>query len=88
MLLLFCVATTLPPMNVSFGARLTADGLDHALSIVLVAACAVYLYIATGVVCGASGAMRIVKVLALTVGVAAIVLGYRFVLFLITLYST
>jgi Protein of unknown function (DUF3667) len=88
MLLLFCVATTLPPMKVLSGAGLTSDGLDHALSIALLVACAVYLHIATRVVYGASGAIRIVKVLALTVGVAGIVLGYRFVLFLITLYST
>jgi hypothetical protein len=88
MLLLFCVATSIPPMNLWFGAGLTSDGLDHTLSIGLVAACAVYLHIATKVVYGASGAIRILKVLALTVGVAGIVLGYRFVLFLITLYST
>jgi hypothetical protein len=44
--------------------------------------------VATGEVYGTAGAGRAVKVVALTAAVAAIVLGYRFVLFLVTLYTT
>jgi hypothetical protein len=47
-----------------------------------------YLYAAIGPVYGASGAMRVAKAVVLTLAVGLIVLGYRFVLFLITLYGT
>jgi len=88
LLLLFCVANVIPAVDRWFGGPgLASDGLDHAISIALVTACAAYLYVATKVVYGAGGAWRVVKVAALTVIVAAIVLGYRFVLFLITLYT-
>jgi hypothetical protein len=62
--------------------------MDNILSVINLAACATYLYIATGTVYRASGAIRVIKVLALTLAVGGMVLGYRFVLFLITLYST
>ncbi len=89
LLLLFCVATAVPPVERWLGgAGFASEGLDHAISILLLLACAVYLYISTGRVYGASGAGRVVKVALLTTAVAAIVLGYRFVLFVITLYTT
>jgi hypothetical protein len=50
--------------------------------------CATYLYVATGTVYGARGALRIVKALTLALAVAGILLGYRFALFLFTLYTT
>jgi hypothetical protein len=46
------------------------------------------LYVAISAVYGGSRARRAIESIGLTVGVAAIVLGYRFVLLLITLYST
>ncbi len=46
-----------------------------------------YLHVATGNVYGGTGASRVFKVVALTLAVAGIVLGYRFVLLLITLYT-
>jgi hypothetical protein len=61
---------------------------DNVLSIANLAACTVYIYLATGPVYGASGKLRGVKAFLLALAVAAIVLGYRFVLFLITLYTT
>ena len=89
LLLLFCVATAVPPVDKWFGgAGAASEGLDHAISLVLLFACALYLYIATGRVYSAAGVRRAVKVVVLTVAAAAIVLGYRFVLLLITLYST
>ena len=76
MLLLFCIGTMLPIT------------LDDAVSISLVLTCGVYLYFAIGAVYGGSRLARVLRSAALTTGVAAIVLGYRFALLLITLYST
>ena len=89
MLLLFCVATVIPPIDRWLGgARFASEPLDYTLSIALLIGCAVYLYVAIGAVYGVTRISRAFKALALTVGVASIVLGYRFVLLLITLYST
>ena len=89
LLLLFCVATTVPPIDMWFGGvGVASDRLDHVTSIALLLACGMYLHVATGKVYGANGASRVLKVVALTATVASIVLGYRFVLLLITLYST
>jgi hypothetical protein len=89
LLLLFSVATAVPPVDRWLGgAGFASEGLDDLLSITLLLACAVYLYISTGRVYGATSASRVVKVAILTAAAAAIVLGYRFVLFVITLYTT
>lgn len=89
LLLLFCVATAIPPVDVWFGgAGFASESLDHVIAIALVTASALYLYFATGTVYGARGVVRVLKTAALTAGVVIIVLGYRFVLLLITLYST
>lgn len=89
MLLLFCVATVVPRIDLLFGgAGFASERLDYAISIALLILCAAYLFIATGAVYGGTGVVRALKALTLTVGVATIVLGYRFVLLLITLYST
>jgi hypothetical protein len=89
LLLLFCVGTVVPPIDLWFGgAGFASDKLDTVISIALLLACGMYLYVATGEVYGAYGATRVLKVVALTVAVASIVLGYRFALLLITLYTT
>jgi len=89
LLLLFCVSVAIAAVDVSFGgAGLNSARTDNILSVINLAACATYLYMATGMVYRASGAIRVIKVLALTLAVGGMVLGYRFVLFLITLYST
>ena len=76
-------------ISLLFGGRgLDSETFDHVLSIAALVACATYLYIAAGTVYGARGVTRILKVLPLTLAVAVIFLGYRFVLLLITLYST
>jgi hypothetical protein len=88
MLLLFCVATTLPAVNLLHGGeRSTSELLDHAISIGLMAVCGAYLYFAIGRVYGGSRKARLVNAVGLTVAVAAIVLGYRFALLVITLYA-
>jgi hypothetical protein len=51
-------------------------------------ACAAYLYLAIGPVYGAQGWRRVLQATLLSLIVGAIVLGYRFVLFLIALYGT
>ena len=89
LLLLFCVSLAIAAVDVLFGgAGLHSARMDNILSVMNLAACATYLYIATGTVYRASGAIRVIKVLALTLAVGSMVLGYRFVIFLITLYRT
>ena len=70
------------------GAGLNSARMDNILSLINLTACATYLFIATGTGYGASGLIRGIKVLVLAVAVAGIMLGYRFMLFLITLYAT
>ena len=61
---------------------------DTVLSTVLILLCAGYLYLAIGPAYGARGPWRAVQAAVLALMVGALVLGYRFVLFLITLYTT
>ena len=70
------------------GAGLNSARMDNILSIFNLAACAIYLYIATGRVYGGNRIIRALKVAVLAPAVASILLGYRFAIFLITLYST
>ena len=89
LLLLLCLSLTVVGVVQLFGGPgLESENFDHALSIIELAACAAYLYIAAGVVYGAQGAIRILTLLPLVAAVAGIHLGYRFALLLITLYST
>lgn len=67
------------------GAGLASAWVDNLLSIVNVGVCAAYLYLAIGPVYAGSRASRAVAALGLTAAAAAIVLGYRFALFVITL---
>ncbi len=90
LLLQFCVLLAVAAVDVWLlsGAGLNSARMDNVLSLINLTACATYLYIATGTVYGASGLIRGINVLALAVAVFGILLGYRFVLFLITLYVT
>lgn len=89
LLLLFCLCVAIAAVDVLFGgAGLYSSAMDNVLSIFNLAACAVYLYLATGRVYGGNGMKRAVKVAILAPAVAVILLGYRFVIFLVTLYST
>ena len=88
-LLLFCVSLAIAAIDVLFGgAGLNSAAMDNILSVFNLTACAVYLYRATGNVYGGSGMIRAAKIAILAPAVAGILLGYRFVIFLITLYST
>jgi Protein of unknown function (DUF3667) len=89
LLLLFCVALAVAAADALLGgAGLKSARMDNVLSVVNLAACAIYLYVATGTAYNARGAARAVKALTLAVAVLGILLGYRFVLFLLTLYTT
>jgi hypothetical protein len=65
-----------------------APWVDNVLSVANLAACAVYIHLAIGPVYGATGVLRIRNAIMLALAAAAIVVGYRFLLFLITLYTT
>lgn len=67
---------------------MTSPMVDNVLSVANLAACKVYIYLALGPVYGVSGMLRTTKAILLAFAVAVIVLGYRFVLFFITLYAT
>lgn len=70
------------------GSGLRSVFVDWGLFAVLVVVIATYLYVATGVVYAASGLVRALKVALLAAVIAAAVPGYRFVIFLVTLYFT
>lgn len=89
LLLVFCIALLAAKVSALLGfGGLEAAWVDNVLSVANLAACAVYIYLAIGLFYGATGALRVTKAVVLAIAVAAIVLGYRFVLFLITLYTT
>lgn len=89
LLLLFCLDLVLVGLNSLFGgADLRTAWVDNLLSALNVLACTVYLYFATGLVFAARGPMRLVRSVALAMLAGGIVVGYRFAVFLITLYST
>lgn len=89
LLLLFCVAMLAAKLSSLLGfGGIESLVVDNVLSTANFVACVAYLYIAIGPVYGTAGAMRGLQAVVLTVAIAAIVLGYRFVLFLITLYAT
>jgi len=67
------------------GPGLDSPAVDTVLSLLNLAACALYVHVATGTVFGARGPSRLLKVAGLALCAGAVVLGYRFVLFLITL---
>lgn len=89
LLLLFCVALAVVEVDLRRGGNgLASPAFDHALSVALVVACAVYAWVAIGKVYGARGARRALAAGALALGTAVLVLAYRFVLLPITLFST
>lgn len=89
LLLLFCVALLVAKLSALLGfGGLDAPMVDNVLSGANLTMCALYIYLAIGPVYGATGASRIGKAIVLALAAAAIVLGYRFALFFITLYAT
>lgn len=89
LLLLFCLSLLVAKLSILLGfGGLDTAVVDNLLSVINLSACTAYIYLAIQPVYGATGASRVAKAILLSVTVAAIVLGYRFVLFFITLYGT
>ncbi|HEX8661745.1 MAG TPA: DUF3667 domain-containing protein [Brevundimonas sp.] len=89
LLLLFCACLAVSVVDVMAGGRgLAEPWIDVSLSLANLAACATYPYRATAVAYDARGWPRVVKAAAMTVIAAALVIGYRFSIFLITLWTT
>jgi hypothetical protein len=88
-LLLFCLSLAMSELNLlAGGGGLESPQVDTVLSLFNLAACTAYLYFAIGRAYGARGAKRAFAALFLSICVAAIVVGYRFLMFVITLYFT
>ena len=88
LLLLFCAALGVVAVDRWLGGPgLDAAWMDNTLTIVNLSVCVAYLFVASGRVYGGGVAARLIKAVLLSVAVGAIVLGYRFVVFVITLYT-
>lgn len=89
LLLLFCLALVAGKISqwLGFGG-IEAPIVDNVISIALVLLAAAYVYRSIGPAYGTAGVRRGVQAFALVVVIAALVLGYRFALFFITLYGT
>lgn len=70
------------------GSGIASGGMDVALFAIQLGFSAVYLYIATGKVYAVRGVRRSLAVAALIVAVGCVVSGYRFFIFVVTLYGT
>jgi hypothetical protein len=89
LLLLFCAALLMAKVSTWLGwGGMDLPMIDNVLTAFILVVCALYVYVATEPVYGAHGVRRVVGGCALAVAVAAIVIGYRFVLFFITLQTT
>jgi Protein of unknown function (DUF3667) len=88
LLLLFCLGMVAAKLSALSGfGGLEVPAVDNVLSVLNLAACALYIHLAIGRVYDASGPAKVIQTFVLTILVAAIVIGYRFLLFLITLYA-
>ena len=89
LLLVFCVGVAAAQVAVwSGGAGLASPRFDAVVSVLNLLVCGMYLYAAIGRVYGGRPAVRILAATLLAIAAAAIALGYRFALFVLTLYTT
>ncbi|HEX6704402.1 MAG TPA: DUF3667 domain-containing protein [Albitalea sp.] len=89
LLLLFCVALVVATLSAWPGSGgLDSPVVDDVLTVMNLVVCGLYLHAAIGRVHGSRGAARVLQAVVSTLAVGVIVVGYRFVLFLITLYGT
>jgi hypothetical protein len=88
-LVLLCVSIAIAQFElIRGGGGLASPGVDTLLSLFNVSACALYLYLAIGPAYSVSGVSRYALTAILATSVAVLFMGYRFLIFLITLYST
>jgi hypothetical protein len=88
LLVVFCAALAAGKLCelAGFGG-IEAPMVDNVISVALVLLTSVYVYLAVGPAYGTGGVRRVVQAFVLVALVAALVLGYRFALFFITLYG-
>ncbi len=70
------------------GGGLGSAHVDKVVTGVMLVACAVYAYLGAARVYPGHAALRVAQAIVVAVIVGAVILGYRFVIFLITLYTT
>jgi hypothetical protein len=88
-LLVFCLTMIAARASAWLGlGGLEAPRVDTVLSVINLAAFGTYLYLAIGPAYGARGAWRVLQAAVLAIAAAAVMLGYRFALFVITLLTT
>lgn len=88
-LLMFCLTLPVSYLLVRLGASgASGSTVDVGLGLVQMSVYAIYLYSATRVVFGISGMARATAVAVMVAASAGIIVGYRFVVFLLTLYTT
>jgi hypothetical protein len=89
LLLLFSLALAVAAIDVhSGGLGLSSPVVDKLLSIINLGVCGGYAFLAAGPVFGSRGVTRLVGAVGMALTAALITLGYRFAIFLITLYMT
>jgi Protein of unknown function (DUF3667) len=89
LLFVFSVSLLVAVFDVLLGGKgLQSARMDNALSLINFTACAVYLFYSIRPVYGSGWPTRAIKAVALTALVSALVLAYRFTIFLVTLYTT
>ena len=89
LLLLISAALVIPAIDLWLGgAGLASQALDNSIAVAALLISAVFLYVSTGRVYGAHGATKTIKAVLLTVATGSVFLAYRFILLLITLYTT
>jgi hypothetical protein len=89
LLLLFCVALGVAALDAaSGGGGLASASIDNLLTALILVSSTAYLYLASGRVYGVTGWSRAARSLLLALAVGVIVVGYRFTIFLVTLYTT
>lgn len=89
LLLLFCVALGVAAVDVaSGGGGLASAAIDNVLTALILVCSTAYLYLASGPVYGVAGWSRVARSLLLALAVGVIVVGYRFAIFVVTLYTT
>ena len=88
LLLLFSIALAIAAIEVRLGGLgLDSPNVDNILSLINLGLCGGYLFLALKPVFGSHGITRLVKAATMTLAAGLIVLGYRFAIFLITLYT-
>jgi hypothetical protein len=89
LLLLLSVALAITYLDALFGGPgMASQLLDNGIAADALFVCGIYLYCAAGKVYGASGVLRVAKTALLTFAAMLIFLGFRFFLFILTLYTT